>query len=290
MRVSSLSDAQVLRLVRTYFVPVLVSRDNYQRGPADRAERDELARIDHSRRSQGFAGGTVCLHLLTTDGSVGATLTVHQAVQAEKVVALLKEFAEREKVKPRDPDAVQAATEAPAAVPRPQTEGGLLLNVWTRREEGKPNRGLSSDRVELTAGEWQTFVPGRDAEAGSSWRLPAGVVDKILQYAYPPLPHWKVSDGKMVSRSLTATVVSVSAREMVVRLEGRLEMLYPYTGKPDDGRVTARLTGLVRIDRDRAAITTLVLASEEAEYVWYWQGQPKPSRIRIAVEMQAPGR
>jgi hypothetical protein len=286
MRVSSLSDERIIRLVRHYFVPVWVSRDRYQLGPAEKAELEELAHVDRSRKEQGLVGGAVCVYLLKPDGSVGRTLPVQQAIYPEKLLALLEEFVEREKVKPRTEAENQAQAAARPAVPRPATEGGVLLNVWTRFDEREVNRGVSSDRVELTVAEWQAFVPARDATAGTSWPLPAKVVDKVLQYAYPPLPHWKAAEGKITNRALTATVVSVSAREVLVKLEGRLELLYPYTGKPNDGRVTARLVGVVRVDRDRQALTTLALASEEAEYVWYWNGQAKPGKIRIAVEMQ----
>jgi hypothetical protein len=286
MRVSSLSDERIIGLVQRYFVPVWISRDRYQLGPADRAEQEALAQVDRSRKSQGLIGGAVCVYLLRTDGSVGATMPVQQAIYPDKLLALLQAFVARERVQPRDPADIEAGKAALPAVPRPRTEGGRLLNVWTRFDDRGTNRGLSSDRVELTAAEWKAFVPEGNAEAGSSWQLPAAVVDKVLQYAYPPLPHWKASESKIVNRSLTATVVSVDARETVVRIEGQLEMLYPYTGKPRDGRVTARLAGVVRVDPARQTINTLALASEEAEYVRYWNDERKPSTMRIAVEMQ----
>jgi len=288
MRVSSLSNEQVQSLLQAYFVPVWVSRDHYQLGPVDKAEQEELSKADHGKISQGLAGGAVCVYLLKTDGTVAASLPVQQAANPEKLLPFLREFIDREKVRPRDLAEVQTRTDAAAVVPRPRSEGGLLLNVWTRSDQRDLNRGLSSDRVELTADEWQAFVPGRDTEVGSTWQLPAQVVDKVLQYGYPPLPHWKASESKIVSRALTATVVSASERETLVKLEGRLELLYPYTGKPNDGRVTARLVGVVRVGPMRQTITMLALASEEASYVWYWQDAPQVVKMRIAVELQRP--
>jgi hypothetical protein len=287
MRVSSLSDEQVIGLIQEYFVPVWVSRDRYQLGPAGRAEQEELLKVDRGKKSQGLAGGAVCVYLLQPNGTVAASLPVQQAASPEKLIPFLREFVEKEQVKPRDPADVQAR-KAAAVVPRPRSEGSLLLQVWTRGDQRDVNRGLSSDRVELTADEWQAFVPGRNGAEGFSWQLPVAVVDKVLQYGYPPLPHWQASKSKIVSRSLTATVVSVSAEETQVKLEGRLELVYPYTGKPDDGRVTARLVGVVRVDPTLHTIATLALASEEAKYVWYWKGDPQVVPMRIAVEMQGP--
>src|SRR2546423_988056 len=110
MRVSSLSNDQVQALIQAYFVPVWVSRDHYQLGPADQADHEELLKVDRGKKSQGLAGGAVCVYLLKPDGTVSASLPVQQAAYPEKLLPFLREFVEREKVRPRDPAEVQTRT------------------------------------------------------------------------------------------------------------------------------------------------------------------------------------
>ena len=47
-----------------------------------------------------------------------------------------------------------------------------------------------------------------------------------------------------------------------------------------------RLIGELRYSPERRKITSLVLVSEEARYVWYWEGKPLPRRMAIVVESQ----
>jgi hypothetical protein len=281
MRVSSLSDERVLGLIRRHFVAAWLSRDRYQLDGPDKAEQEELRRIDRQRHDRRLEGGTVCVHLLAPDGTVTATLPVQKASDPAKLKAFLEDFIEREKVKPR-PETRPAAP----ARPRARADGAVTLRVWTRFDDKGPNRGLSADRLELTAARAAAFVPARGARVGDSWKLAADGVDPIISYFYPPLPHWDVRESKVVDRTLTATVVAASEKEVRLRLEGRVELLYPYTGKPTDGRVTAKLLGTATVDPATRTLTGLALASEEAEYVWYWKDKPQPRKMSIAVELE----
>src|ERR1700728_3247482 len=55
MRVSSLSDERIIGRVSRHFVPVWVSRDNYQLAAPPRAEQDLLNAIDADRAGAGAA-------------------------------------------------------------------------------------------------------------------------------------------------------------------------------------------------------------------------------------------
>src|SRR5205823_8703942 len=124
-----------------------------------------------------------------------------------------------------------------------------LVNVWVRnaREaEREGNRGLSHDRVELSAGEWKALLPPASAAAGAAYEVPAAAADALFRYCYPPGPHWRVGESKMVRRTLTGTVLAARPGEVVVRLEGSLELVHPYERKPTDGPVTAQLVGYLR--------------------------------------------
>jgi hypothetical protein len=284
MRVSSLSDERVIRLLTQYFVPVWVSRDHYQLAPPSKAEQDELLRLDRDRRQRGLEGGTVSVFLIAPDGTVAASQPVQLAYKPEKLIPFLEKYVEAERLRPRDPAAVRA-TAAPRPQVRAKTEGGLLLTVRTRFDGKGPNRGVGRDRVELAPAEWSALLPAGDARPGSSWQVPRKVADKFFGLFYPPLPHWDAKDSKVVRGSLTATTVSVSAREVQVKLAGTVELLFPYTGKATDGRVKAKLVGTMRYDPARRAVTSFVLVSDEASYVWHWEDKPQPGTMLIAVEM-----
>lgn len=286
MRVSSLSDERVIGLVSRYFVPVWFSRDFYQLGRPERAEQEEIDRIDRDQARRGLKGGNVCVFLLDAGGAVRATLPVPRATDPDNLVPFLKDFVQQHHLEPRDAKAVRETTAPPRVRPGPRSADGLLLHAWTRFEDPNANRGDSQDWVELTAPEWKALIPPADARPGHSWKVPARTAEKIGQTCYPPLPFWDVKDSKVEKSQLEATLVSVQGGEMLIRLEGTLELAFPFEGKKTDGRVTARLRGVLRYQRVRQAVTSLALASEEARYVWYWQDKPQPKTMAIAVEME----
>ncbi|HEY7313064.1 MAG TPA: hypothetical protein VH643_27120 [Gemmataceae bacterium] len=285
MRVSSLSDERVIRLISRYFVPVWVSRDNYQLDPRNKDEQAELERIDAERHKRGLEGGTVCVFVLDAGGDVLATQRVQLAYKPENLVPFLEKIIADKKLTPRDAEAVRATTAQPAAI-EPKTEGGRLVHVWTRCDQKGVNNGLSHDRVELTVAEWKTFAPAADARTGASWTIPERVAHKLFQYCYPPGPHWKAKDSKVRSGTLKATLVELSAKEARIKLDGEMELSFPYTGKPTDGCVTAHFVGVTHYDRKKETLTSLRLVAEQADYVWYWQGKPQPIKMRIALEME----
>jgi hypothetical protein len=285
MRVSSLSDERVIGLLTKYFVPAWVSRDAYQLDPRTKDEQAELERIDGDRHKRGLKGGSVCVFVLDPDGDVLATLPVQQAFKPENLIPFLEKIIADRKLKARRAEAVRAsAAESPAT--KPKTEGGRLVHIWTRCDQSGANRGISHDRVELTAADCKAFAPAADARPGAAWEIPEAVASKLFKYGYPPGPHWKAKDSKVLKGSLKATLVAVSAQKARIDLEGEMELSFPYTGKPTDGRVTARFVGVADYDRTKKALTSLMLVAEQAKYVWYWQDKPQPIKMRIAVELE----
>jgi hypothetical protein len=285
MRVSSLSDERIIKLITRYFVPAWLSHDDYQLSPRSREEQTELQRIERERHDRGLPGGTVCVFILDADGSVLASQPVQLAMKPENLLPLLEKIVAEKKLTPRRPEAIRAGAARPTEV-RPKTEGGRLVHVWTRCDQTDTNGGLSHDRVELTATECKEFLPKSDARPRASWRIPDEISHRLFQYCYPPNPHWKASDCKLRSGTLKATLDTLSAEEACVALEGDFELSFPYTGKPTDGRVTARLVGMAKGDAKRGMFTSLALVSERADYVWYWQGKPQPIKVRIAIELE----
>ena len=285
MRASSLSDKRVIDMISRYFVPVWLSRDNYQKDPRSKAEAAEIHRIDVDKQKRGLKGGTVCVYLIAPDGAVRATMPVQQAYKADNLLPFLKEFIEKEKLEPRDAEAVQASAAKRKTV-QPQSKGGLVLHVRTKNEGPRADYGTGEDWVELTADEWKSFVPKADARTGDSQKVAEKVVDKLFKHFYPPAANWKVADGTLVSRSLTATALSVSDKEVRVSLRGSVELSHPFGGANSPGTITAKLVGVLRYDPKQKDVTSFVMASEEAKFIWKWQDNPQTEKIVIVVEAE----
>jgi hypothetical protein len=283
MRVSSLSDARVIDLVSKYFVPVSVSRDDYQREPRDNNEKAELERLDRERARRGLKGGNVCVFIIADNGDVLATQPVQLACKPENLVPLLQKIIAEQKLGPRSDDAIQTSAAKPADA-RPKTEGGRFIHIWACLDTGG-NRGLSNDRVELTAVQCRAFLPPAEAKPGASWAVPEEIAHKLFRYGYPPGPQWMTKDCKVMKGTLKATLAAVAGEEARIELEGEMLLKFPI-GKPTEGRITARFVGVARAERKKQTLLSLALVSEQADYVWYWQGKPQPRNMRIAVELE----
>jgi hypothetical protein len=279
MRVSSLSNERIRSILSNYFVPTWLSRDRYQLDGTSKDEQAELQRIDRQRHDRGLEGGTVTVHILAADGTVVAAMALKNACDPEKLGAFLVSYIEREKLKPR-------ANPRTVGIKTTSKTDETVLRVCTRLEDKGPNRGLSIDRVTLTAAQTAAFVPDRDYRRGSSFKLPAEVADPIFSYFYPPLPHYDIKKSKLLARGLTATVVAASEKEVQLRLEGYVELRYPNLGKPSDGQTTAKLLGTATVDPAKRKLTALAMTSVDAEYVWYWNGSPMRHRMSVAVKLE----
>ena len=283
MRVSSLSDPRVVDLVSKYFVPVCVSRDDYQHDPRSQDEKAELLRLDRDRAKRGFKGGNVCAFVITANGDVLATQPVQLAYKPENLLSFLQTIVAEQKLGPRSEEAIRASAAQPADE-RSKTAGSRFIHIWTCMDTGL-NRGLTNDRAELTAAQCQAFLPPAQAKPGASWTIPEEIAHKLFQYGYPPGPQWMTKDCKVMKGTLKATLAAVSGAEARIELEGEMFLKFPF-GRPTEGRITSRLVGAARADCRKQTLTSLELVSEDAEYVWYWQGKPQPRKMRIAIELE----
>src|SRR5579875_1497934 len=126
MRVSSLSDPHIIDLVSKYFVPVSVSRDDYQREPRSQDEKAELLRLDRERARRGLKGGNVCVFIIAANGDVLATQPVQLAYKPENLRALLEEMIVSQKVGPRSQEAIRASAAKPPET-KPKAEGERVI-------------------------------------------------------------------------------------------------------------------------------------------------------------------
>ena len=276
MRVSSLSDKRVIRLISDHFVPVWVSRDNYQLPDAGKDDKAFLAKVDASRRAKKLESGSVCVYIANHEGEVVATLPVGRACKPE----LLRPFLDK-----LLPDERPPARKVVAIAEKPKGVKQRTFLVRTRFDDPGVNRGTSRDRVELTAAEAATFVPPK-AEVGTRWKIEAATAEKLLRHAYPPLPYWEAKLARVRKAELTARVVSVDGDKATLRLEGDLDLVYPYKGTPTDGKVTATLAAVAEVDVRARELKSFTLASKEGRYVWFWEGKSQPKKIAFVVELE----
>jgi hypothetical protein len=279
MRVSSLSDDRVISVVSRHFVPAWLSRDRYQQDKIDPDEKKLVGRIDDSRHEQKLEGGAVCVYIVRPNGDVIATLPVQKASKPDLLLPFLKKVIKDEKIEAKKPDAPAKSTQAEAQA----KDKGAVAFVVRTRFDGKENRGTSRDTVELTKKEWSMLLARKGDEVGDSWKVPADVAEKLLLKAYPPVAHWDAKLAKMSSCSLTAKVTKVNDGEYRVRLEGKLELIYPNKGQPTDGTVRAKLVGYLRCEGGE--LTSLALVSEEAMYVYRWQDKVVEKPMTLSVEL-----
>ena len=124
MRVSSLSDERIIGLVSKHFVPVWISRDNYQLTPPPKADRELLARIDADRHRKRLEGGSVCVYIVTAEGEALATMTVHAMCKPDLLAPFLGKIIADRKLAPRN---AKIAPPAPVSSPRPAGKDGRCL-------------------------------------------------------------------------------------------------------------------------------------------------------------------
>jgi hypothetical protein len=285
MRVSSLSDERIIKLVSTYFVPAWMSRDHYQQDRPNPEQDALLHTIDRSRMRQKLEGGSVCVYIVTAKGEVLATLPVQKASNPDLLRPFLEKITAEQKLSPRDPAAVRASAAPLPDKRRPETPDGLLFTIRTRVDRKGPNRGTSRDIVELTHDEWAGFLPKAQARVGDTWPVPAATAAKLLRYTYPPLPSWNVDHGKLEVGKLEVKVAAAGAKDVALQLTGEVVLLYPNVGKPNDGKVTAKLVGVAHADPAAKRLKSLEAVSEQGQYLWHWQGKPMPAPMSIAIEL-----
>jgi hypothetical protein len=285
MRTSSFSNKEVIGLISQYFVPVWIGWDDYgcDKKPA---EQDEASRIRSRAGKLGLVAGNVNVYLLDPQGEPVQAMGVSKAMEPENLLPMLTRFVRDKQLKPRTPEAIRATARTPPPMPKPKTEHGLVLHVWTRYlPPGEVDKGTTDDWLELSPDEWGKFLPGAGAQVGASWDVPRQTADKLYQYFYPAVCHYDARASKIRQAELTATLAAANPKETQITLQGHADLDHSRDGSID-GRVTARMIGLVRFDPAARIITSFEMVSERADYVWHWQGKPSPSRIAIVVDSE----
>ncbi len=286
MRTSSFSNAEVVSTVSQYFVPVWLSNDDYGQAKKPQAERDELTRIKQITTKKKLVNGDVNVFLVDPEGDVIDTLIVAKAMEPQNLLPLLKKVVTEKGLKNRDPASVTASAAPSVAVPASTQPGGILLHVFTRYLP-PGEQGNTDDFVELTTEDYSSLVPRAEAKVGDVWDIAKAVTDKVFPFCFPAVCHYDAKASKIKDANLKATVTAVTSSEVQITLTGNLDMDHSRDGNID-GRVTAKLLGLVRYDTTKKSITSIQIASQDAEYVWHWQGKPSRYRIAFVIDSALP--
>ena len=89
---------------------------------------------------------------------------------------------------------------------------------------------------------------------------------------------------KVTAAALAARVVEVKGGATRLRLEGKVELIYPFQGKPTDGEIKAPLVGVATV-KD-GVLASLTLVADGGEHVWHWQGKAQKRALAVAIEME----
>jgi hypothetical protein len=301
MRASSLSDETVIRLMTRYFVPVLFSLDDYGGEKKPKSEADDFERVRQDAGKQGFARGTVTVYILSPEGNVLQTMDVARAMDPNHLVPMLTRTVARSGERSGEPGVqaggragVRQSTQGSMQAERPKvrTRDGLLLHVWTHDLGHDSRLGLAEDWFELTPDQWSRLVPPTAVIPGTSWVISDRLTNLILRHFFPPIKNYDASASEILNSSVRAAVVAVSPKQIEVTLRGSLEMNHPLRagekpsprGQATNGRVTARIRGVVVYDRSRNRVSILQIVSDNGQFIWHWQGSPVVTHFQAAVE------
>ena len=233
-------------LISRYFVPTWVSRVTINSICAARRNAQELDRIDHERGRRSWQEARCAFSSSMQPAMCWRRRPYRRLNKPENLLPFLEQIIADKQVKARDAEAIRASAAVASAI-KPKSEGGCPGPFYTRCDQAGANRGLSHDRVELTAAECKTFLPPANARLETTWPIAEEVAAKLLHYCYPPNPQWNAKACKVMRGTLKATLLAVSEHEATIKLHGEMVLRFPYTGKASDGRITAEFVGLARV-------------------------------------------
>jgi hypothetical protein len=268
MRAGPLSDNRVISLLNRYFVPVYTS--NQDSGPQGRGAPEETAehvRIYREAMQAPCGAGAVFVFILNPAGQVMDGLGVSQASQGSTLAEKLEGVAHKLHTDPGPP----VVKPAPQARPPHRDADSLVLHVTTRAGRKTFPWGAfpAENWIVLSRTESGNLIPAGEVKVGTSWTVEEALAGKLLRNFYPQMEETGTNDdrSRIEKASLRATVVSVSAPGVQVRLDGVLRMKRSfYARHDDDNYVEATLIGLLEFAAGSRRITDLELVTEKASY------------------------
>lgn len=229
------SDAEIIRLAKTTFVPV-TGDDWYQRRRTD-AEGKFFKKVVAQGPRSPDAGTHQGIYVLTADGELLAFKNAGQdaAATREQLAQGLRKW-QALPASRRDPGAVSVGDPGPPDpnYTRTPPAGGLIVRVNARILDTAGDRyakaacdfpggdRASRDFLWLTAADVQALAP-REPRVGYAYAVPAAVADRVVRFHLVDNTRgepdfWTKADVR--SQALTLTVAAVSADGIDLRLDG----------------------------------------------------------------------
>lgn len=284
MRASSFSNAAVIDLLNSSFVPVhLRNQDFGESGSASPGERAEKERIYREALEAGMHAGSVCVYLIAPDGHPVAAAPLNEPVAADpkrltelmqKTLADLQTTTGEALVapKPAAPPAMDEDSRALHVVGRYLERQGTELRPFDVKTLLGTTQGVgwasvpADSWIVLTKDEWTSLLPAKTSARGAVWDLPPAVLSKVLDQLYPPTENTDVRKNRIERQSVRAELEEIDGNIGRVQLEGSFKMKHPFYHEDDQNYVEADLHGYLEFDISARTLRALRLVTDRATY------------------------
>lgn len=275
MRAGPLSDAKVIELLNTHFVPVFISNEDYA-GKQPAVPPDEVKahqRIYHEALREKRDAGSVCVYLVAPDGDGFASLIVSEAAKPKRLQAVLEQAIAKHGTRSGKPLAEPRKQSQPPVL----TADSLLLHLVSRYDRrGSWAEFPAENWIVLTPAEWQKLLPPADGTNPPTWGIDAEVAGKLLTLFFPQTEvctFGKLTDAdgpykhRLEEHKLGATLLSTRDGIARIRLDGRVRLRHKfYPNHEDEHRAVSTVLGYMEIDTRAGKIKKFRLATSEATY------------------------
>ena len=264
MRAGPLSDDKVIALLNSYFVPVAVPTDDYvEGGKAPEAEREAIKEV----LGKTWVANNSVSYVVAADGrvigthlnSTGASATQRMTDLLEASIQKLQTVAGQPLVKP-----------APlSGLPPPAQADALVLHLTARSlpAKGAWGRLPAEDWIVIDRADWVKLLGPEKIAVGATWDLDPSSSAKFLVHFYPSSPNWDISQNRIDTQTLKATVVSLKEGVARIRVEGDLRMKHHFLSIKDDSRfVEAGVVGFIDFEPESRKIRSVRLVTDKATY------------------------
>jgi hypothetical protein len=265
MRAGPLSDAKVINLLNSSYVPVYSPNEDYTGGgkapPAEKAERQRIYGDFISRR---MGAGDVHIYIVTGDGRAVESLEVAKATQPEVLYGFLERVAARLSVKPGGP----AVPPHPQSAPPTVEMDAMVFHTVARGANRGSWRELPSENwTVLRPAEWTLLLPHAPAKVGDSWEAGEETVRKLLTNFYPQTEDTRDADRNSIDEcSLRMKAIAVTEGAVHVRIEGTLRMRRFAPKNKVYTPISAGLIGFMDVSTGKPRIRRFNLTTWKAVY------------------------
>jgi hypothetical protein len=285
LRASSLSSTKVIDLLNSYFVPVALRNQDFDdEGAASAEEKAEKARIYGDALKTGMHAGTVCVYLVSPEGTPMAVAPANETLvyDPDRLAELMLQVVRQLDVVKSAPS---IATKPDSPAPR-MSGGSLRLHIVARYLERKGDVCVpcdvkavlgtkngrnwanlpSQDWVVLSRLESTSLLPRGEVRVELTWTPSEDVTAKLLRHFYPPTENTDLKTNRVEKLVIQARVESIERGMARARLDGRMRMKHPFYRRDDNNFVEADLVGYVEFNTNTREIQSLRLVTDNGRY------------------------